>query len=49
MNEKFCILVQMSLKYDLKGPIDNKAWRRTGGKLLPEPMLSQVTDAYMRN
>ena len=34
--------------------IDNKstlvqvmAWRRTGDKLLPEPMLTQFTDAYM--
>ena len=37
-----------------KGPIDNKsalvpvlAWRRTGDKPLPEPMLTQFTDAYM--
>ena len=36
------------------GPIDNKsalvqvmAWRRTGYKPLPEPMLAQFTDAYM--
>ena len=38
----------------LKGQIDNKsvevqamAWRRTGGKPLSEPMLIQITDAYM--
>ena len=24
------------------------AWRRTGDKPLPEPMLTQLTDAYMR-
>ena len=38
-----------------KGPIDNKAaliqvieWGRTGGEPLPEPMLTQFTDAYMQ-
>ena len=38
------------------GPIDNKsvlvqvmAWRRTGDKPLPEPMLDEFTDAYMRH
>ena len=36
------------------GPIDKKsalaqvmAWRQTGDKLLPEPMLTMLTDAYM--
>ena len=24
------------------------AWRRTGDKPLPEPMMTQSTDAYMR-
>ena len=40
----------------LKGPIDNKsalvqimAWRRTGVKPLPEAMLIQSIDAYMRH
>ena len=35
LNEKFCIMIKMSLKLVLKGPIDNKpavvqvmAWRR---------------------
>ena len=39
-----------------KGPIDNKsvlvqvmAWRRRGDKPLPEPMLAQFPDAYMRH
>ena len=38
------------------GPIDNKwaldqvtAWRRIGDKPLPEAMLIQFTDAYMRH
>ena len=44
MNNKFCILT--SLKYVLKGPIDNKsalvqvkAWRRIGDQPLSEPMV----------
>ena len=42
MNEKFCILIPISLKFLPKGPIDNKstpvqvmAWRRAGDKSLP--------------
>ena len=56
MNEKFCILIRISLKFVLKGPIDNKsvlvqvmAWRRIGDKPLSEPMLTQFTDGYMRH
>ena len=58
MNEKlwFCILIQISLKFVTKGSIDNKsvlvqvmAWRRKGDKSLPEPMLAQIADAYMRH
>ena len=56
MSEKFCILIQMSLKFVPKGPIDQKsvlvqvmAWRRTGDKPLSEPMLTQFTDAYMQH
>ena len=56
MNEKFCILIKISLKFVPKGPIDNNlvlvqimAWRRIGAKPLSEPMLSQFTDAYMRH
>ena len=56
MDEKFCISIRVSLKYVAKGPIDNEAtlvqilaWRRTGDKPLPEPMLTQFTDAYMRH
>ena len=54
VNEKFCILIRISPKFVPKGPIDNKsasvqvmAWCRTGEKPLPEPMLTQFTDAYM--
>ena len=55
MNEKFFISIQISLKFGPSSPIDNKpvlvqvmAWRRTGDKPLPELMLTQFTDAYMR-
>ena len=50
MNEKFCILIQISLKFVPKGPIYNKAalvqvmaWHQIGNK--PETMLAQCTDA----
>ena len=50
MNEKFGILIRISLKFVPNGPIDNKpalfqamAWCR------PEPMLTHLTDAYMRH
>ena len=56
MNEKFCILIWISLEFVPKGLIDNKsaliqvmAWRRTGGKPLPEAMRTKFTDAYMRH
>ena len=55
MNWKFCIWIPISLKSDLKGPIDNKsalvqvmARRRTDDKPLPEPMLTQFTKEYLR-
>ena len=56
LNENFRISIQISLKFVPKGPIDNKsalvqvmAWCRTGDKTLPEPVLTQFTDAYMRH
>ena len=56
MNEKFCILIQIPLKFVPKGLIDNKsalvqvmAWRRTGDKPLPESKLAQFTDKYMQH
>ena len=46
LNEKFCILVKISLKFVPKGPIDNNPalvyimdWRRICDKPLSEPML----------
>ena len=55
VDDKFCVSILISLKFVPKGPIDNKAalvqimaWRRTGDKPLPELMLTQFTDAYMR-
>ena len=54
MNKNLCILIQISLKFVPKGPIDNKAtlvqvmaWRRIGDTPLPETMLTHFTDAYM--
>ena len=56
MNENDRIPICISLKFVLGSPIDNKpvlvqvmAWCRTGNKPLPEPMLTQFTDAYMRH
>ena len=53
-NEDVWISIEISLNVP-KGPIDKKsalvqvmAWRRTGDTPLPEPMLTQFTDAYMR-
>ena len=49
-------MIFISLKFVLRSPIDNKpalvqvmAWRQTGDKPLPELMLTQFTDAYMRH
>ena len=56
LNEKFCILFRISLKFVAKGPIDNNpalgkimAWHRIGDKPLSEPMLTRIIDAYMRH
>ena len=56
MNEKFYILIQISLTFVPMYLIDSRsalvqvmAWRRTGDKPLPEPMQTQLTDAYMRH
>ena len=54
VNEKFCILILISLKFVPEGPIDNKwrlvkvmAGRRRGHRPFPEPLLTQFTGAYM--
>ena len=53
---KILNFVWISPKFAPMSPIDNTstlvqvmAWRRTGDKPLPEPMLTQFTDAYMRH
>ena len=56
MNEKFCILIRILLKFVPEGPIDKKSalvlvmdWCRTGDKPLLVPMLTQFTDAYVED
>ena len=56
MNENFCISIQISLKFVPRGTIDNKwalvqvmAWRWIGDRALPESMLIQFTNAYLRH
>ena len=53
MNEKFCILIKISLNFVRMGPIDNKtglvkimAWHQIGDESLSEPMLTRFTDVY---
>ena len=55
VNENHRILIEISLKFVPRGPIDNKlalikrmAWRQIGSKPLSEPMLTRFIDAYMR-
>ena len=55
LNANFRISIQISLKFVPNGPIDNTsasvqvvAWRRAGDKPLPEAMMTQFTDTYMR-
>ena len=54
LNENVGILIEVSLEFVPKGPIDNKsalvqvmACRRTGDMPLPEAMMTQFTGAYM--
>ena len=56
LNEDVRIPIWISLKFFLKGSIDNKpalvqvvAWCQTGDKPLPEAMMTQFTYAYMRH
>ena len=56
INESVWISITISLKFIPKGPIDYKsarvqvmAWHRTGEKPLPESILTQFTDAYIRH
>ena len=56
MNENFCVMIRISLRFVINCPIDNKptlvqvlAGRRTSDKPLPEPMINKFTDAYMQH
>ena len=56
LNENDRILVQISLKFVPRSPIDNNptlvrvmAWRQTGDKPLPEPVMTKLTEAYIRH
>ena len=55
VNEDVWISIKISSNFVPKGPIDNTpalvqvmAWHRIGNKPLPEPILTQFIDAYMR-
>ena len=55
-NESVWISITISLEFVPKGLIDYKsalvqvvAWHRAGEKPLPESMLTQFTDAYIRH
>ena len=54
LNDNDKIPIPISLKLVPRSPIDNKAtlvqemvWRRIGDKPLPEPVMTQVIDAYI--
>ena len=54
LNENERVPIRISLKLGPRSPIDNKpalarvmAWHRTSDKPLPDPMLTQFTDAFM--
>ena len=56
LNENVWILIKVSLKFVLWGPINNipaliqiMAWRHSGDKPLYEPMMVNFTDANMRH
>ena len=56
MAEPLSILIQISLKFFPRGPLDKEPYLvpvpskiQTGAKPLYEPILTQFTDAYMRH
>ena len=56
LNENGRISIKISLQFVPRSPIDNKptlvqvmAWCRSGDKPLPEPLMTNFTDAYMRH
>ena len=55
VNEKFCISITILRRFVSKGLFVNNpkfvcimSWHRIGDSLLSEPMLTRLTDAYMR-
>ena len=56
LNENVLIFIKILLKFIPMGPINNilaliqiMAWSQIGDKPLPEPMMTQFTDTYMRH
>ena len=56
VNEKRCILIQISSTFVFKDPVNNNpalvykmVWRRIGDKPSSKPTLALFTDAYMRH
>ena len=56
LNENDRISIQISLKFVPRSPIDNNpalvqvmAWHLSGAKPLPESMMTQFNDAYIRH
>ena len=56
LNENVRIAIEISLKFVPRGSNNNNSalvqvmvWRQTGNKPLPEQMLTQFVDAYMRH
>ena len=54
LNENYRIPIRISMKYVPRSSIKDKpalvkvmSWCQTGDKPLPEPMLTQFTDAYI--
>ena len=56
INENISFSMNIPLNFVPKGPTDNKwslvqvmAWRQTGDMPLPEPMMTQFSEAYMHH
>ena len=52
VNENHCMFIKMPLNFVLNGSINESiqvlSWRWIGNKQFPEPMMTQLSDAYMR-
>ena len=56
LNENNIIQIHISLKFIPRSPVNNKpalvyvmVWHRIGDKPLHEPMMTQLTDSYIRH